>query len=181
MKEEVLINKANRLINTGCVILVTSKYLDKTNIITLAWQTPLSHDPMLIGVSIAKTHFSNELITKSKEFVVNVPGASLVDKVHTCGTVSGREVDKFSLSEFNVQDSNKISTPGIKECIGNLECQLEEIVSVGDHDLFIGKVLYAQAQNDLFDGECWKLSPEAELIYHLGSNMYLISNKLYKA
>jgi len=34
-----------------------SKYGDKTNIMTAAWQMPVSHSPMLVAVSIAPARF----------------------------------------------------------------------------------------------------------------------------
>jgi flavin reductase (DIM6/NTAB) family NADH-FMN oxidoreductase RutF len=43
----------------------------KTNVITLAWHTPISRNPPLYGISIAPKRYSHELIQKTKEFVVN--------------------------------------------------------------------------------------------------------------
>ncbi|HAV43597.1 TPA: hypothetical protein DCX15_06255 [bacterium] len=64
MKRSVPLSKVNRLINSGNLILVTSSYKDKANIITLAWHSPISIKPPIIGISVAKTHFSSELILK---------------------------------------------------------------------------------------------------------------------
>ena len=177
MKKEVPLAKANRLINSGQVILVTSSYKDKANIITLAWNIPLSHKPPLLGISVAKTHLSNELITKSEEFIVNIPPVELLKQVIYCGTHSGRDVDKFRETGLTPKKANRlIKTPLIEECIGNLECYLRDVKEVGDHNLFIGEVIYAEAEEDLFD-EIWKID-KVKLIYHLGGKFFVRSGEL---
>jgi flavin reductase (DIM6/NTAB) family NADH-FMN oxidoreductase RutF len=100
MKEEIQISKANRLINHGSVILVTSHFEGKSNIITLAWQMPVSHSPMLVAIAIAKTHYSHEMIQNGSEFVINVPNMALLSQVHYCGSISGRKANKFEQSSL---------------------------------------------------------------------------------
>jgi len=181
MKREVPVRHANRLLNTGCVILVSSRYQSKNNIITLAWQTPLSLDPMLLGVSVGHDRYSHDMIKNSKEFVINVPHKLLLSQTHGCGRVSGAEVDKFEKYNLHPRDSQKIKTPGIKECIANIECELYRSVNAGDHTLFIGQVLFAAAEDHLFDFQqgIWKL--DTELLHHLGSNLYLTPQNIYTA
>jgi len=183
VKKAVSVKNANRLVNTGCVVLVTSKYENKTNIITLAWQSPLSHNPMLLGIAVANVHLSNELIKKSKEFVINVPNHNLIKQTHACGSVSGRKVDKFKENNLSMKQSNNISTPGIKECIVNIECRVEKTIEIGDHTLFVGRTLCAKVEENLFDFDnaCWRILPETELLHHLGKNFYITPNKLHRA
>ncbi|MFH1201366.1 MAG: flavin reductase family protein [Candidatus Omnitrophota bacterium] len=180
MKKEIPLSKANRLINSGQVILVSSSYKDKANIITLAWNMPLSHKPALLGISVAKAHLSCELITKSREFVVNIPSVELFKQVIYCGTHSGREVDKFKETGLTPVKANRlIKTPLIGECIGNLECLLGDIKEVGDHNLFIGEAIYAQVENDLFR-EVWN-TEKVKLIYHLGASFFTESGRLLES
>lgn len=180
MKIEVPKEKANRIINAGEVILVSCAYKDKTNIITLAWNMPLSHKPPLLGISIAKTHLSAELIRKSEEFVVNVPDMDLLEGVIYCGTHSGREVDKFKEARLTKGTADRlIKTPIIKECIGHLECYLRDVKDAGDHLLFIGEVIYASARKDLFS-EVWQVD-KVKLIFHLGGKFFTGSDKKIEA
>ncbi|QQY80305.1 flavin reductase like protein [Keratinibaculum paraultunense] len=94
MKKEVPINDAHRLINTGCVLLVTSADEDRENVMTLAWHTPVSSKPLLLGIAVAASHFTTELINKSREFVLNIPGANLLNQVGKCGEVIASSVDE---------------------------------------------------------------------------------------
>ncbi len=177
MKIEIPRERSTRLISSGNVILVSSAYKDKTNIITLAWKTPLSHKPPLVGISIAKTHFSNELIEKSEEFIINIPDLSLLDKVVFCGKVSGRDVDKFKEAKLTqLKANNLINTPLISECIGHLECYLRDVREFGDHRFFVGEIIYAQAEEGLF-GQTWDVD-KAKLIYHLGADFFTSSDRI---
>jgi flavin reductase (DIM6/NTAB) family NADH-FMN oxidoreductase RutF len=179
MKIEIPKDKGLRLIGSGNVIMVTCTYKDKTNIITLTWKTPLSHKPPLVGISVAKSHFSAELIEKSGEFAVNVPDLSLLDKVMFCGKNSGHKIDKFKESQLTPFKAKQlINTPLIAECIGHLECSLRDIHEAGDHKLFIGEVIYAQAEEKLFD-ETWQVD-KAKLIYHLGGNLFTGPDEMIK-
>lgn len=176
MKIEVSKDRANRIINPGEVVLVSCSYKDKANIITLAWTTPLSHSPALLGISVAMSHLSAELIKKSAEFVVNVPSLDLLNSVVYCGTHSARDTDKFKESGLTQEKADILSkAPRIKECIGHLECYLRDVKETGDHFLFIGEVVGAFAEEDLFK-EMW-LVDKARLIFHLGGRCFTASDK----
>jgi len=174
IKEEISLQRANRLINSGAVILVTSSSKEgKDNIITLAWQMPVSHNPPLCAISISKTHFSHQLIETTKEFVINLPNINLLKEVKFCGSVSGREIDKFKESNLTPIPAKIVKPPLIKECIGHLECENLEMHSAGDHTIFIGKIVFAWANKNLFDGGCWNLNKkETNLIYHFGGTSF---------
>jgi len=176
MKREIEISKANRLINSGNVILVTSRYKEKTNIVTVAWHTPISSKPPAVGIAIAKKHFSAELIKKSGEFVINIPDWELINQVIFCGSHSGRDVDKFKETKLTqVEAREPIKVPKIGECIGSIGCTLIDWKEVGDHYLFIGEVLFAEAEEDIFKDYIWDTS-KVRLIYHLGGDCFMKSS-----
>ena len=179
MKKEVALKRSNRLINGGAVILVSSCYKGKSNIITLAWSSPLSHSPALLCIAIAKTHLSCDLIKKSKEFVVNVPPLDLLDKVVYCGTNHGHDIDKFKKSGLTQAKANRlVSTPLINECIGHIECMVRDAKEVGDHVVFIGEPIFASA-DELYFNEIWDVD-KVKLIYHLGAENFTSSGKAIK-
>ena len=182
MKKEVKLDRANRLINHGPVILVTSRYKEYKNIITLAWQTPVSHKPKLVAICIHKKHFSHQLIEKSKEFVINVPNRALLKQVHFCGTRSGRDVDKFKECGFTELEAKFVKAPLIAECIAHLECRVKKIYPGGDHSIFLGQVLRALADSDIFDGKILRMDRlRAQTLHHLGEDLYMVSGQLLRA
>jgi len=181
MKIEVPISRANSLVNSGNVILVTSCYKDKSSIITIAWHTPVSIKPAVLGISVGKERFSAELIKKSGEFIVNIPAWNLLEQMLYCGTYSGRDVNKFKETKLTPQKAEKlINTPKIKECIGSLECSVIDTREIGDHIMFFGVVQYADADEELFKDGIWD-TKKAELIYHLGGNFFMKSSEFKKA
>lgn len=179
MKKEVPIQKSTSLINPGCVVLASVKYNEESNIITLAWQTPLSIKPKLLGISVGFNRYSHDMILNAGEFVINIPGKDLLQEVHDCGRMSGKDIDKFQKFHLTEETGKHINSPGIKNCLGIIECQLEDHFITGDHTFFVGRVMGAKAEEMSYDFNkyCWKTQPESELLYHLGGNHYLTGSK----
>lgn len=181
MKKEIPIEQAIRLINHGPLILLTSAYKDKTDIISVAWQTPVSLSPVLVAVSINQSALSSEFIEKGEEFAINIPPVSLLEKVVFCGAKSGREIDKFAQTGLTSLKARVIRSPLIEECIGHIECQLYHKQTVGDHYLFIGGVVSASVDEDKFDGYLKADMEGAKTLHHLGGNFFLSSGNLISA
>ena len=177
MKREVSKNEAIRLVNSGMVVLVSCAYKGKTNITTCAWHMPASKEPPSVLVALAKKHFSSELIRKSEEFIINIPHWPLLERVVVCGSLSGWQADKFKQARFNPCQAKRLAkTPKIEECIGSLECSLFGVKEVGDHYVFFGEVIYAEAESDYFARGFWD-TERVELIFHLGSRFFFKSRE----
>ena len=130
---------------------------------------------MSVLIALAKKHFSSELITKSSEFIINVPGWSLKDSAVFCGTHSGRDCDKFKDGKLSKEKPHTlIKAPKIKECIGSIECFLVDVKAIGDHFVFFGEPLYADAEEELFDFDNFVWKDNAGLIFHLGGKFFMI-------
>jgi flavin reductase (DIM6/NTAB) family NADH-FMN oxidoreductase RutF len=180
MKVEVPLSRARRLINPGPVVLVTAKYKGTVNVMTAAWTTPISGDPPLVGVAINHGSFTHDLIAKSEQFALNVPGRGLAEKVKLCGTLSGRDVDKFEEASLMPLTAREVEAPLVEECLGHLECAVVEAHSLGDHTLFVGQVVAAWAEEGAFE-ETWLLGDEeARPLHHLGGTYYGVLEKRIK-
>ncbi|MCM8787616.1 MAG: flavin reductase family protein [Candidatus Omnitrophica bacterium] len=174
--KSISIDKVTRLINCGQVILITVGFENKFTIATCAWQMPVSKEPPLLAIALAKKHFSSQLILKSKEFAINIPDWQLLDKVMLCGSISGRKIDKFDYAQLTKAKSKYLKyTPLIKECVGNIECDLAETKEIGDHYIFIGKPLYAKVKEQYFLEDFWDTT-KVNLIFHLGSKFFFKSS-----
>jgi flavin reductase (DIM6/NTAB) family NADH-FMN oxidoreductase RutF len=172
MKVEVSLSRANRLINPGPVVLVTAKYKGTVNVMTAAWTMPISRDPPLVGIAIHHRNFTHDLIVKSEQFALNVPGRDLAEKVKLCGTLSGRDVDKFKEVSLTPLTARVVEAPLVEECLGHLECTVVEAPSLGDHTLFVGRVVAVWVEEGAFE-ETWLLEDEdAKPLHHLGGTYY---------
>ncbi|MEM3737399.1 MAG: flavin reductase family protein [Candidatus Bathyarchaeia archaeon] len=143
-----------RLMYPRPTILVTcvDPSTGRPNIITLAWSTPLSFTPSLVGISISPQRYSHDLIAKTGEFVVNIPTAAIAAQALICGRISGREVDKFQVSGLTPKPSRRVRPPIINECAAHLECRVVNSITTGDHTLFVGEILAAYANKNLLRG-----------------------------
>ncbi|MCM8756693.1 MAG: flavin reductase family protein [Candidatus Omnitrophica bacterium] len=176
MKREVNKERISRLINCGMVILISCAYKDKRNITTCAWYMPVSRVPSGVGIALAKKHFSSELISKKQDFIINIPPWSLLDKVIACGSLTGWEVDKFKITALTGEKAHSlVSTPKISECIGHIECVVIDVKEIGDHFIFLGEAIYAEAEDNYFRDNFWDTSC-VDLIFHLGGKYFFKSS-----
>ncbi len=171
-KVNVSISKSYRLINYGPVVLITSAYGKRQNVATIAWAVPLSSDPVLVGVAIYEEHFTRKLIAKSKEFVVNVPSAEILRKVKECGKTHGNKVDKFRVFGLTPLSAAKVRTPLLSECFAHLECRVAKMVKIGDHTLFVGKVVSACANRGLAGPDGIVKIKKVKTLHHLGGDEF---------
>ena len=161
------------------VLVTCNDEQGKTNIITVAWCTPISKDPPLYGISLAPKRYSHGLIEKMKEFVVNFAPFELVDKVHFCGTHSGKNVDKVDETKLTLIPSEKVGVPLIEECFAHLECKLAETLKLGDHTFFIGEVMNVMADEDVFVDDLLDIR-NVQPTYYIGDNKYTAIDKFKK-
>ncbi len=171
MKKEVELHKAKWLVEPGCVVLVTSGTMEKPNVMTFSWQTPVHNaDPCLVLLVMNQVRYSYELIKQNNELAINIPGEELLEQVHFVGSVSGKGIDKLKESGLTPVAAKLIQPPLIKECAGHLECKLADTIKMMNHDLLICEVLRAVAEEELFNG---KWIPERfHTLHYLGGKSY---------
>jgi len=173
-KRPLEVRNVTRLINHGPTVLASCRHDGRSNLITLAWATPVSISPPMIAIAIAPGRFSHDLIERSGEFVVNVPGSSLLQAVWHCGTVSGRDGDKFRSAGLTEEPASVVGAPLVAECFGHAECRVTDAPVAGDHTLFIGEVVAVAVEEGAFDGHLVLRDPYHTL-HHLGGRLFVTS------
>ena len=78
-KTDFPVSKVRRYLEPGPIVLVSSKWEGKTNIMTLGWQTILEFSPSLIGLMISRGNHSFQMIRNSGQCVINLPTTALTD------------------------------------------------------------------------------------------------------
>jgi flavin reductase (DIM6/NTAB) family NADH-FMN oxidoreductase RutF len=166
--------EARRLLAGGPVVLVTTSWHGKTNVMPVAYVVPLSFTPPLVGIAVHPSRHTHDMIRFSEEFAINVPGRSLIHHVQYLGSVSGQELDKFELTKLPTFKARKVEAPLIEGCVGYIECGLEDALRIGDHTLFVGRVVAASVDDEAFD-ETWLLADDDHKpLHYLGLNRYAI-------
>ncbi len=147
--------KPRRPVHPSPAALITSISEDgRPNIITLGEVFNISiASPVIVGIAIAKPRYSHELITATREYVVNLPTAAMVEAVDLCGTISGRDVDKFAEFGLTPVAAEQVRPPLIAECPISLECRVVGIQEIGDHDLFQGEAVAEHVAEDALDDD----------------------------
>jgi flavin reductase (DIM6/NTAB) family NADH-FMN oxidoreductase RutF len=139
------------LLHPRPVLLVTTcDDQGRPNVISVAWCTPLSHQPPLVGMSIGLGSYSHQLIVENGEFVINVVDSSMQKAVEICGNISGRNCDKLLLAGLETYPAKIIHPPRLAGALACLECQVERYVPAGDHTFFFAKILIAEARGGYF-------------------------------
>jgi len=118
-------------------IVCTQTPSGATNLATVSWWNYLSFNPGMIGFAMAQTSYSGELVRKTGKVILTVPGAALADAAMSCGSVSGRDVDK--VKEFGIELTELPDTPIRVPAQSRvaIQCSLKQTVEVGDHFLYI--------------------------------------------
>jgi len=154
------------LLNPRPAVLVTCCDAEGIpNALSLVWHTPLSHDPPLVGISVAKSRYSYGLIEESGEFVINIVSAACRHAVEVCGQRSGRDGDKLWAASLKLEPARTVRPPLIAGALGALECRVVNRLSCGDHMLFVGEVVSATARAGSF-GDAWEPGLGAVLLCH---------------
>lgn len=142
-KKDFPVDNVRRFIEPGPIVLVSSAWKDKTNIMTMGWHMIMEMNPSLIGCYIWTENYSREIIRKSKECVINIPTLDIATKVVKIGNCSGRDVNKFEEFDLTPMPAKKVNAPLIKECYANLECKLVDTSLIRKYSLFVFEVVKA--------------------------------------
>lgn len=131
------------------VAMISSGNMENSNIATIAWTGIINSEPMIVYVSIRPSRFSNEIIKRTREFVINLPDEKLVKVADFCGTKSGRDMDKFAVCNLTKRQGDKINSPLIVECPINLECKVMDIQKFDSHEMFIAEVVATHCDSQI--------------------------------
>ncbi len=124
--------------------LVTSIDMDgRPNVATAGEVFMISLRPLIVAVGFRHATYTNKLIHATREFVVNLPRQEILGAVDYCGSVSGREVDKFRATGLTPLPAQHVRPPLIKECPVNVECKVRDIIGYDymDRDVFAADTL----------------------------------------
>jgi len=158
-------------------VLVTCG-VERPNIITLAWVGTVCSQPPMVGIAVRPERHSHHLLREVGEFVLNLPPAGLVGAVDRCGTVSGRDHDKFALCGLTAVPAAKVRVPLIAECPIHLECVVRQVLPLGTHDLFLGEVVAVQADERLVGPAGGIAYSRADLLCYLAGEYRALGEQL---
>lgn len=144
-KQDFPLSQIRHYLEPGPVVLVSCAWGGTANIMTMGWHTVMEFTPSLIGCVIAATNHSFELIRRSRQCVINLPTADMLDTVAQIGNCSGASVDKFARFGLTPHPAKLVRAPLIAECHASFECRLHDDRLIDDYNYFIFECIAAHA------------------------------------
>ncbi len=125
-KIDLAVHRVRVYLEPGPVVLVSSAWKGKRNVMTMGWHTVMEFSPALVGCVIAGGNHSFDLIRKSGECVINLPTADMIDLVVAIGNCSGTGEDKFVRFDIATVDATEVEAPLLTDCFGHFGCRIAD-------------------------------------------------------
>lgn len=147
------------LLNPRPAVVVGAHDGDETGFATIAWITPISHDPALLAFALRAQSHTMGLIREAGAFSVSVLDARASDSIEVatyCGNGSGHREDKGKgLAHQLVKPKGQVGKeiadrelPVVAGALSWLACEVEDIREAGDHLLTTAFVTEAHTRCD---------------------------------
>lgn len=116
-------------------------------------------------------------IRDTGEFVVNMPGVDLVDKVIPTAKHVPPEVDEFELAGVEEKPSKLIKPPRMAGCYAWMECKLHRLYEEEKYVLIMGQVVRLEISDDVLtpDGSLDVAKANPLMMTGLGKGMHFCS------
>lgn len=132
-------------------VMVSCGQGDEKNIITIGWTGIINTQPPITYVSVRKSRHSHDIISKEKEFVINLTTEALAFATDYCGVKSGKDIDKFKEMKLTPVSGEIVSCPMIGESPVNLECKVIEVKEFPTHDMFIAEIVKIHVDKSIME------------------------------
>jgi len=149
-----------------CGLLLVSGDRKEANVMAIGWGLPgrLWGKPFFM-VAVRPSRYTYRLIEDTGDYTVNVPGRGMEEIVDYCGTVSGRDHDKFREKGLKLLPGRKVKSPVIAECVIHYECRVAYRTQVVPEDLPKDVILTCYPRGDfhtLYFGEIVETYADAD-------------------
>jgi flavin reductase (DIM6/NTAB) family NADH-FMN oxidoreductase RutF len=172
---------ARRLLGGGPILLVSSSYRGRHNVMPVAYAMNLSIIPPMVGIALHPGRHTTDIIRKTNEFAINIPTRELLHHVQYLGTLSGADFDKLELTDLPTFRARRVGTVLLEGCVGWIECALEDMIEMGDHFLAVGRVVAVSADDEAFDDHWLLKDQDLKPLHYLGGNNYALLDYVMEA
>lgn len=131
------------------------------NIAPFSFFNIVCSDPPMLGFSVSKSLVPGKevkdtlaVVRESREFVINIPSAELLDELVLTSIEYPPEVDEFEVAGLTPKPCERVAAPRIAEAPASFECVLHSAVDLGRSAWVMGTVVYAHFREGLVGGDC---------------------------
>ncbi len=137
--------------------------------LAVLWTFVVNGDPAQIGISAGDEHIIGGLISLHREFVLNVPSASMIHGFDVVDFSSSRAGDKFAKSGFTRGQATLVNAPTVNEAPIQLECRLSHTLRVPPmRTVFIADVVATTVLDGICDAD-GRLRPESAAFFGMAA------------
>ena len=132
-----------KLINP--IAIITACHKGHVSGFIASWITQVSFVPPLVMVAVNPLHHTYDLVTNSNAFAINILRADQVELVDLFGKSSGRKVDKFAETLYELGSTG---SPILRDCLAFVDCSVKWSKEAGDHMVVVGSIVDAGVVSD---------------------------------
>lgn len=148
-----IIWKGSALLGPVPPALVTCGTMQKPNVLTIGWTGIICTHPPMTYISVRPTRYSYGIITKAREFVINLPTSSMSRITDYCGMKSGAKIDKIARCQLELAEGSSVKVPVLVQCPVSLECRVTEMKHLGTHTMFLADIVAVQVEERYIDSK----------------------------
>jgi flavin reductase (DIM6/NTAB) family NADH-FMN oxidoreductase RutF len=163
---------ATILYPTPASVIGTYDKNEKPNMMTAAWVGICCSEPPCVSVSLRRNRYSYDNIMERRAFTVNTPPEKYVKETDYVGIVTGREVNKFAITQLTPVKSELVDAPYVKEFPLVLECKLRHTIDIGTHTEFIGEIIDVKAEETILENGVPIMEKLKPILYAPGLGKY---------
>ncbi len=163
--EPLSLDKAFTLLEPGPVVLVTTHDGRKANIMTITW-TMVRGFSAEFAMTTGPWNYSYRALHDTKECVLAIATADLIDTAVGIGTCSGEDTDKFERFGLTPVTAQHVQAPLIGECLANIECRVVDIIERHSIVLLEGVAAY-------FDS----MRKEKRMLHAVGDGTFIVDGQ----
>jgi len=136
----------------GQIVLISTVDAEgRLDLAPKSWITMVAFAGPIIAFGCNTNHQTYRNVLVTREFVVNIPGEPLVERVWAL--IQSQGAERIRRSGFTFQSAQKVRPPLVVECHAHLECELETIRRDDPEVLIFGKVVAASLDSAIVTGE----------------------------
>ncbi|MBN6066604.1 flavin reductase family protein [Aggregatibacter actinomycetemcomitans] len=173
----VELEKYYRLINHGPTTMISAKADGVENVMSASWVCAIDYLPTpKLMIIIDKAAYTRGLIEKSGYFAVQIPVAAQAELVMAMG--ESRKENPAKLDKLKLFYQDGFDVPLVEGCAAWIVCKvIPEPDNHQKHDLFIGEVLAAWADDRIFNRGHWQFDEAPD---ELKTLHYIAGGQFYK-
>lgn len=179
MRKSVPLATAFHLINHGPCPVITTGDGVRRNAAPINWTMPVNDDPPLVATAIEPSDFTHTLIEATGEFIVNVVGEAFGPTLLALGKHSGKTTDKWAAFSLEAATGTKVKAPRLAAAAAHLECRVKDRHRYPGISLFVADVVYAEAEESVFDGR-HVILPALRTLHHIGGGYFAVTSDAKK-